>query len=77
MPYLALQSMLDAGFPSGMHVYWRSHFLTGLDQQAGDVLIDNFGRVSSPPSAVLIEHLGGTVARVDRNATAFGHREAE
>jgi len=77
MPYLALQSMLDEGFPSGMHVYWRSHFLTGLDEQAGDVLIDHFGRVTSPLSAVLIEHLGGAVARVNRNATAFDHREAD
>ena len=30
MPYVALQTMLDAGFPSGLPVYWRSDFLRAL-----------------------------------------------
>jgi FAD/FMN-containing dehydrogenase len=77
MPYTALQQMLDAGFPSGLPVYWRSHFLTDLGDEAIDKLTAGFKQVTSPLSAVLLEHLGGAVARVDRNATAFDHRDAE
>jgi FAD/FMN-containing dehydrogenase len=77
MPYTALQQMLDAGFPSGLPVYWRSHFLTDLGDGAIAKLTAGYEQVTSPLSAVVIEHLGGAVARVDRNATAFDHRDAE
>jgi hypothetical protein len=77
MPYTSLQSMLDDGFPAGLHVYWRSHFLKGIDNNAIDTLVERFGSVASPLSAVLLEHLAGAVARVPQDATAFDHRDAE
>jgi FAD/FMN-containing dehydrogenase len=77
MPYTAVQSMLDAGFPSGLPVYWRSHFLNGIGDDALDTIVAAFGRIGSPLSAVLIEHLGGAVGRVDRDSSAFDHRDAE
>ncbi|HEY7033579.1 MAG TPA: FAD-binding oxidoreductase [Thermomicrobiales bacterium] len=77
MPYAAVQQMLDAGFPSGLQVYWRSHFLTDLGDDAIAKLAAGYGQVTSPLSAVVVEHLGGAVARIDRNATAFDHRDAE
>lgn len=77
MPYTALQQLLDEGFPAGLPVYWRSHFLTDLGDGAIDKLAAGYGRVTSPLSVIVIEHLGGAVARVDRNATAFDHRDAE
>lgn len=76
MPYTAQQSMLDAGFPAGLPVYWRAHFLNALPDEAIDTMCDHFSRVDSPLSAVLLEHLGGAVARVGRDATAFDHRAA-
>jgi FAD/FMN-containing dehydrogenase len=76
MPYTAQQAMLDEGFPSGLQVYWKSHFLTGLDDAAIDILVDHFGRITSPLSAILVEHLGGAVARVGSDETAFRHRNA-
>jgi FAD/FMN-containing dehydrogenase len=77
MPYPALQSMLDEGFPHGLQVYWRSDFLRGLQDDFIDTIIEQAGRCTSPLSAVLIEQLGGAVARVPDNASAFGHRDAE
>ena len=77
MPYTALQTHLDEGFPAGLPVYWRSHFLRNLDDVAIDSLVEGFSRVSSPLTTVLIEQLGGAVARVGRDETAFGHRDAD
>lgn len=76
MPYPALQSMLDPGFPSGLQVYWRSDFLKGLPDEAIDMLCDRFASITSPLSALLIEQFGGAVARVPADETAFAQRDA-
>jgi len=76
MPYPALQSMLDDGFPHGLHVYWRSDFLNGLPDAALDMLVDRFNAITSPLSALLIEQFGGAVARVPADETAFAQRDA-
>jgi FAD/FMN-containing dehydrogenase len=77
MPYVALQQMLDEGFPPGLHVYWRSHFLTGLPDDVIEAMVAGANAAPSPLSAVLVEHLGGAVARVGRDDTAFDHRDAD
>ena len=76
MPYPALQSMLDDGFPHGLNVYWRSDFLKGLPDAALDMLVDRFSAITSPLSALLIEQFGGAVARVPADETAFAQRDA-
>ena len=76
MPYPALQSMLDEGFPHGLHVYWRSDFLKGLPDDAIDALVDRFQAITSPLSALLLEQFGGAVARVSADETAFAQRDA-
>ena len=76
MPYPKLQSMLDEGFPAGLQVYWRSNFLAGIPDEALDELIRQFSRVTSPLSALMLEPLGGAVARVGSAETAFNHRDA-
>jgi FAD/FMN-containing dehydrogenase len=58
-------------------VYWRSDFLTDLSDEAIDVVLDHFARITSPLSAVLFEQFGGAVARVGQDDTAFAHRDAE
>jgi FAD/FMN-containing dehydrogenase len=76
MPYPALQSMLDEGFPSGLNVYWRSDFLKSLPDDAIDTLVDRFKAITSPLSALLIEQFGGAVTRVGADETAFAQRDA-
>ncbi len=77
MPYLALQTMFDAGSAPGGRNYWKSNFMTEL----ADGAIDEIVRRSSEPfpaerTLVLIEHLGGAVGRVGPRETAFSNRHA-
>ena len=76
MPYTALQQMLDEGFPPGLHVYWKSHFLAGLPDEAIDILVAGANAAPSPLNAVLIEQLGGAVTHIGRDESAFDHRDA-
>lgn len=76
MPYTAIQSMLDEGFPSGLPVYWTGHFLMSFPDDAIETVLDGFSRIPTPLSAIIFEQLGGAVARVGRDETAFDHRDA-
>ncbi|HKG91012.1 MAG TPA: FAD-binding oxidoreductase [Gemmatimonadaceae bacterium] len=76
MPYTALQTMLDAGFPSGLQVYWRGAFLSELSDGLIDAAVARSAASPSPLSAIVFEQLGGAVARVGREETAFDHRAA-
>jgi FAD/FMN-containing dehydrogenase len=77
MPYTALQSMLDAGFPSGLQVHWRSEFVTSIPDDLIEAAVSAFERVPSPLSALMLEQFGGAVRRVPRDATAFDHRDSD
>src|SRR5262245_36658712 len=77
MPYTALQSMLDAGFPSGLNVHWRSEFLTSIPDALIEAAVSAYEEVPSPLSALLIEQFGGAVSGVPRDATAFDQRDSD
>jgi FAD/FMN-containing dehydrogenase len=74
MPYNAAQKMADALWPAGLQNYWKSGFLTSLPADAVDALIEVFQRVPSPHTVIVIEHLGGAMARVGDMESAFGNR---
>ncbi len=38
MPYLALQQLIDPGYPAGMRNYWTGDFLTGIPGEAIEVM---------------------------------------
>lgn len=76
VPYLAIQSMLDAGAPHGRHYYWKSHRLPGLSDTVIDLLVAGVESRTSPFSQINGWAMGGAVSRVDPDATAVGQREA-
>ena len=76
MPYTAVQQLIDAGNPSGMHNYWSGDFLTGLPPEAIDALVSHAQPAPSPLTQNILIHLGGALARVDEEETAFGQRHA-
>jgi FAD/FMN-containing dehydrogenase len=76
MPYTALQSMFDPLVPHGWHRYWKSVELPPLTDDAIDTLVDHTWRITSPRSYTISFQLGGALARVAEDATAFSQRDA-
>jgi len=75
MPYTVLNSLLDAGYPTGSLNYWKSGFLSELSDSAIGEMLERFAVCPSPMTAMLLEHFHGAVTRVPVDATAVPHRE--
>ena len=75
-PYVDLQRMFDPSVPHGWHYHWRSCELPPLTDAAIDTLVDQAARITSPRSYIIVFQLGGAVARVGEDSTAFGQRDA-
>jgi FAD/FMN-containing dehydrogenase len=74
MPYPVMNTILDAGYPSGSLNYWLSSFARGLSDELIDTAVECFASVPSPLSAILFEHFHGAVTRVGPTETAVPHR---
>jgi FAD/FMN-containing dehydrogenase len=72
--YQALQQASDGGFPSGQQHYWKAGWLTLLDDEVVDVMVDFVARMPSPSSGVGLQQLHGAAGRVDATTTAYPHR---
>ena len=75
MPYPAMNTLLDAGFPAGSLNYWLSSFTRGLPDELIDTAVERFATVPSPMTGILFEHFHGAVTRVGVTDTAVPHRE--
>jgi FAD/FMN-containing dehydrogenase len=75
VPYLFIQSMLDAGAPHGRHYYWKSHRLPEINDEVIDVLMGRPAAASAPFWQMNGWAVGGAATRVDADATAVGKRE--
>lgn len=75
-PYATHQAMFDPAYPHGRGYYWKSWKLPPLSDAAIDVIVEQAIAITSPLSAIPIFTLGGAVARVDDDATAFTGRSA-
>jgi FAD/FMN-containing dehydrogenase len=76
MPYVALQSMLDATAPHGLRYYDRLHYLDEVGDDLIGTLIAAMEQVPTPQSHIITGWMGGAIDRVAPGATAFGHRDA-
>ena len=73
--YVDHQSGLDDTVPHGWHYYWKATNLTVLSDDVIDVVADHAYRARSPRSYAAMFHMGGAVARVPRDATAYPARD--
>jgi FAD/FMN-containing dehydrogenase len=75
-PYVELQQLYDAGLPHGWHYYWKSWELPPLSDDAIDALVEQAANVTNERSYIIVFHLGGALARVGEQDTAYPQRDA-
>ena len=75
-PYVAHQKAFDAALPHGRHYYWKSHRLGPITDEIIDTILPHATEISSPLSSIALFGLGGAIARVDEDSTAFPFRDA-
>ena len=76
MPYVAMQSMLDAACPYGaLRSYWKSHFLRALPDDAIDAFVRHAEQCPSARTFAILEHSHGAASRPSPETTAFPIRK--
>ena len=76
MPYTVMQSLQDGLAPPGRRSYWKAGYLKGLGDDIIESVVAHAANVPSPFSLAEIVRWGGATARVGKDETAFGNREA-
>ncbi|MEA2459380.1 MAG: hypothetical protein QOC95_2352 [Thermoleophilaceae bacterium] len=77
MPYTAMQTLLDPLWERGAHNYMRSSYVDELTDGAVAATVARHRAVPSAQSEIHLQHLGGEVARVADEESAFGNRSAQ
>ena len=73
--YVAFQGGFDDTVLHGWHYYWKATNLDGLSDDAIAVIADHAYAAGSPRSYAAMFHMGGAVARVPHDATAYAARD--
>ncbi|WP_081334941.1 FAD-binding oxidoreductase [Bradyrhizobium elkanii] len=76
VPYLEIQSGGDALFPRGRRYYWKAQFLREIGAGAIDALLDAYARAPNTSSLLVLQHVGGAIARVPVSNSPYANRDA-
>jgi FAD/FMN-containing dehydrogenase len=76
VPFLVMQTITDDLFAHGLRTYIKAGFAIDLTDGLIDALIGRAALLRSPVSQVELLALGGAIARVEADATAFPFRNA-
>lgn len=77
IPYVMAQQFQDEEAVWGHQNYWKSGLLDELSDEVIDRIAELAPTVSSPLCTVTLLTLGGAIADVDEDATAYSHRDAK
>jgi FAD/FMN-containing dehydrogenase len=75
-PYVELQTLFDPLVPHGWHYHWKSSDVSVLSDSAVAALVAHTAAITSTRSYTLVFQLGGAVASVADEASAYSHRSA-
>ena len=75
MPYTIAQTLFDPEYPDGRRYYWKSIYLSDLDDAAIDVLDRYAASRPSPLSSIDVWALGGAMREQPEGGSAFTRRE--
>ena len=75
-PYLAHQAMFDPSFPPDRWYYFKSCDVAELTDEIIDITMERSLQIASPLTSFPIWQMGGAVARVGDDETAFNGRRA-
>src|SRR5438132_11535 len=75
-PFLTHQSMFDPSFVPGRWYYFRAFDIPALTDEMIDITVEHSLRIKSPLTSFPIWQMGGAVARVGEDETAFNGRNA-
>jgi FAD/FMN-containing dehydrogenase len=75
-PFLAHQAMFDPSFRRGWWYYVRSCDVAELTDDVIDIVAEHGQRITSPIASIALWQMGGAVARVGEDETAFNGRQA-
>ena len=76
VPFLTIQTITDAIFAHGFRTYIKAGFVDDLPEALVDALLERAELIESPISQVELLAMGGAIARVAQDATAFPFRDA-
>jgi FAD/FMN-containing dehydrogenase len=77
-PFTAVQAGFDPLFPrNALRAYWKSLYADGLDDAAIDVIARRAQDRPAPLTLVNTFHMGGAIADVGAEDSAFGDRSAQ
>ena len=74
--FTAWEAMFDPLLTPGARNYWKSHDFTDLTDPAIEVILEAVRTLPTPECEVFIAHVGGAMARVPADATAWPNRDA-
>jgi FAD/FMN-containing dehydrogenase len=73
--YVQIQSAGDGLFPRGRRYYWKAQFLREISDRTIDALLAAYA-TAPPESLLVLQQVGGAIARVPVTATAYANRDA-
>ena len=76
MPFPVMQSLFDPLIPAGLQQYWKADYFGSLDDDAITEHARQGPDLPTPLSQMHLYPVNGAAARVDREATAYWHRDA-
>jgi FAD/FMN-containing dehydrogenase len=75
-PFVGWQAAFDPLLTPGARNYWKTHDFERLDDGLLDTLLGAVKTLPGPECEIFIAHVGGAMARVPTDATAYPQRKA-